>query len=55
VITEAGGSAIDIDNEHDFDVAKLRYAEWSKLQAGRAEQVYGAPSLGPGGAERAGR
>jgi hypothetical protein len=55
VVTEAGGSAIDIDNEHDFDVAKLRYAEWSKLQAARAEQIYGAPALGPGGAERAGR
>jgi GTP:adenosylcobinamide-phosphate guanylyltransferase len=55
VITEAGGSAIDIDNEHDFDMAKLRYAEWSKLQAGRAERIYGAPGLGPGGPERAGR
>ena len=46
-----GRSAIDIDNEHDYDVAKLRYAEWSKLQVGRAEQVYGAPALGPGDPE----
>ncbi len=51
VVTEAGGAAIDIDNEHDYDVAKLRYAEWSKLQAGRAEQLYGAPALGPGDPE----
>ncbi len=51
VVTEAGGAAIDIDNEHDYDVAKLRYAEWSKQQAGRAEQLYGAPALGPGDAE----
>ena len=51
VVTEAGGAAIDIDNEHDYDVAKLRYAEWSKLQAGRAEQLYGALALGPGGPE----
>ena len=51
VITEAGGTAIDIDNEHDYDIAKLRYAEWSKLQTGRAEQLYGAPALGPGDAE----
>jgi GTP:adenosylcobinamide-phosphate guanylyltransferase len=48
VVTEAGGAAIDIDNERDYDAAKLRHAEWSKLQAGRAEQRYGAPALGPG-------
>ena len=55
VVTQAGGAAIDIDNEHDYDVAKLRYAEWSKLQAGRAEQLYGAPTLGPGDPEGSGR
>jgi len=55
VVTEAGGAAIDIDNEHDYDTAKFRYAEWSKLQAGRAEQLYGAPALGPGDPEGAGR
>jgi GTP:adenosylcobinamide-phosphate guanylyltransferase len=54
VITEAGGAAIDIDNEHDYDIAKLRYEEWSKLQAGRAQQRYGAPELGPGHPERSG-
>jgi GTP:adenosylcobinamide-phosphate guanylyltransferase len=47
-VTAAGGAAIDIDNEHDYDVAKLRFAEWSKAQAERAEQLYGAAALGPG-------
>ena len=47
-MTEAGGAAIDIDNEHDYDVAKLRFAEWSKAQASRSEQVYGAPALASG-------
>ena len=55
VVTDAGGAAIDIDNEHDYDVAKLRYAEWSKQQADRAEQLYGAPALGSGEAEGDGR
>ena len=55
VVTEAGGAAIDIDNEHDYDVAKLRYAEWSKLQAERAEQLYGTAALGPGDPEGPGR
>lgn len=54
VVTQAGGSAIDIDNEHDYDVAKLRYADWSKAQASRAEQLYGVPALGPGRPEGGG-
>lgn len=52
VITQAGGAAIDIDNEHDYDVAKLRFEEWRKAQASRAEQVYGVPALEPGAPER---
>jgi len=48
VVTQAGGAAIDIDNEHDYDVAKLRFAEWSKAQSERAERLYGTPALGPG-------
>jgi hypothetical protein len=54
VVTQAGGAAIDIDNEHDYDVAKHRFAEWSKAQASRAEQLYGAPALESGAAERSG-
>ena len=42
VVTEAGGCAVDIDTEHDFDVAKLRYEEWCKAQRARVEQLYGA-------------
>jgi hypothetical protein len=49
VVTQAGGAAIDIDNDADFDVASERFAEWSKAQAARAEQVYGAPALAAGG------
>jgi hypothetical protein len=52
VVTQAGGAAIDIDNEHDYDVAKLRFAEWSKAQSIRAERVYGALALAPGAPER---
>jgi GTP:adenosylcobinamide-phosphate guanylyltransferase len=48
VVTQAGGCALDIDNEHDYDVAKLRFEEWTKAQAARAEQLYGTPALGPG-------
>ena len=41
VITEGGGCAVDIDNEHDYDVAALRYDEWRKDQLARVEQLYG--------------
>jgi hypothetical protein len=30
VVTEGGGCAVDIDNEHDYDVAAARYEEWRK-------------------------
>ena len=41
VITEGGGCAVDIDNEHDYDIAALRYDEWRKDQLARVEQLYG--------------
>jgi hypothetical protein len=41
VITEGGGCAVDIDNEHDYDIAELRYDEWRKDQLARVEQLYG--------------
>ena len=41
VITEAGGCAVDIDNEGDFDIAEERYDEWRKDQLERAERIYG--------------
>jgi hypothetical protein len=36
VVTEIGGCAVDVDNEHDFEVARERYAEWTKAQRERA-------------------
>ena len=41
VVTEGGGCAVDIDNEHDYDIAELRYDEWRKDQLARVEQLYG--------------
>jgi GTP:adenosylcobinamide-phosphate guanylyltransferase len=41
VVTEGGGCAVDIDNEHDYEIAGLRYDEWRKDQLARVEQLYG--------------
>ncbi|MCG8589055.1 MAG: NTP transferase domain-containing protein [Proteobacteria bacterium] len=41
VFTEAGGSALDIDTEHDYDVARMRFREWLVAQRARAEDLYG--------------
>jgi hypothetical protein len=43
VTTDIGGSAVDVDNEHDFDIAKQRYEEWIKDQRERAERALGSP------------
>jgi len=48
VVTDVGGCAVDIDNEHDYDAARARFAEWRKQQEVRAEALYG-PLLLPGG------
>ena len=48
--TDLGGAAVDIDNEHDCDVARRRYDEWKKAQTERAEALYGPLSLPPGAA-----
>jgi hypothetical protein len=45
IVTEAGGCGVDVDNEHDFDVARDRFADWSAAQAERAEALYGPPAL----------
>jgi hypothetical protein len=50
VVTEGGGCAVDIDNEHDYDVAAARYDEWRKDQLARVEQLYG-PLPSAGGSE----
>jgi len=41
VVTDLGGCAVDIDNEPDYETAKLRFAEWRKAQLARAEALYG--------------
>jgi hypothetical protein len=41
VVTEGGGCAVDIDNEHDYDIAARRYDERRKEQLARVEQLYG--------------
>ena len=41
IVTEAGGCGIDIDTEHEFDVARLRYDELVKAQQQRATELYG--------------
>jgi GTP:adenosylcobinamide-phosphate guanylyltransferase len=41
VVTDVGGCAVDIDNEPDYDTAKIRYEDWRKAQRARAESLYG--------------
>jgi len=40
VVTEAGGCAVDVDTEEDFDAAKLCFDAWWKAQLERAVRVY---------------
>jgi hypothetical protein len=51
VITDAGGCAVDIDNDHDYDVATQRFEEWSAEQAEKAERLYGPTALPSGESE----
>lgn len=51
VATDLGGAAVDIDNERDYHVARLRYDEWTKDQVERAERLYGRLPL-PQGEEK---
>lgn len=44
VVTEVGGCALDIDNEHDYAVARERFAAWRGAQAARAREL--APRSG---------
>jgi CTP:molybdopterin cytidylyltransferase MocA len=45
VITEAGGTAIDVDTEQEYDAVRLRFDEWTRLQRERARSLYGPPAL----------
>lgn len=40
-ITEAGGCALDIDTEEEYDAMSERYAEWMADQRARAAALYG--------------
>jgi GTP:adenosylcobinamide-phosphate guanylyltransferase len=60
IITEAGGCAIDVDTEEEYDVVRERFESWKKAQQARAEAIYGPIPLpatasgagaGPGRAE----
>lgn len=41
VVTDVGGCAIDIDNEHDWDTVLQCFPEWSRAQAQKAERLCG--------------
>ncbi len=45
VITEAGGTAIDVDTEEEYDAVKRRFDEWTRAQSERARALYGPPAL----------
>lgn len=41
VVTEIGGCGIDVDNEHDLDVAREHFEEWSAMQSALAAERIG--------------
>ena len=41
VVTEIGGSAIDVDTEAEYDAIQARFDEWSAIQRERAESIVG--------------
>ena len=41
VATDVGGCALDVDNEHDLDVARLRFADWERELLRIAEALHG--------------
>lgn len=45
VITEAGGCAVDIDLDEDYETACARFEDWWPAQRRKAEAVYGPPAL----------
>lgn len=45
IVTEGGGCAVDIDNEEDLEIARLRCAEWRAAQEERVRRIYGALPL----------
>jgi hypothetical protein len=53
VVTEAGGCAVDVDTEEDFDAAKLCFDAWWKAQRERAARIYSNALPEGSGPERA--
>jgi hypothetical protein len=45
VVTDVGGCALDVDNEHDLDVARLRFADWERELLRAAERLHGSLPL----------
>ncbi len=45
ITTEAGGCAIDVDTEEEYDATVARYEEWIAEQRERAVALYGPPAL----------
>jgi len=50
IVTEAGGCAVDVDTEYEYDLVRARYDEWLSAQSARAESLYGPlpPALASG-------
>jgi hypothetical protein len=48
VATEAGGCAVDIDNEKDFEAALRGFERWRPRQIARARELYGPLALAAG-------
>ena len=49
IVTEAGGCAVDIDTEADFEASRLRFDDWWKAQRERATRIYGGALAGRAG------
>jgi len=47
ISTDAGGCAIDVDTEEEYDASRSRFDEWTAQQRSRAEALYGPPALPP--------
>ena len=52
-VTEAGGCAVDVDTEEEYDAIKARYTEWMASQRERAVRLYGALPATAGAARAA--
>lgn len=50
VVTEAGGCAVDVDTDEEYDAVQARYEEWTRAQRARAEAIYGPIALPTGSA-----